>query len=35
MEKGRMTEAGLLKNDTYLKTGRVDWENKSAKFYFL
>ncbi len=31
IEKGKMTEAGLEKIDIYLKTGRVDWENKEAE----
>ena len=31
IEKGRMTEEGLKKIDVYLKTGRVDWENKELK----
>ncbi|MCX6246626.1 MAG: YdeI/OmpD-associated family protein [Bacteroidetes bacterium] len=28
IKKGKMTEEGLKKIDIYLKTGRVDWENK-------
>lgn len=31
IENGRMTEAGLNKIDIYLKTGRVDSENKRSK----
>jgi uncharacterized protein YdeI (YjbR/CyaY-like superfamily) len=31
IEKGKMTEAGLEKIDSYLKTGRVDWESNVAK----
>ncbi|MCY1720586.1 YdeI/OmpD-associated family protein [Prolixibacteraceae bacterium Z1-6] len=29
--KGKMTEAGLQKIDVYLKTGKIDWENKGLK----
>lgn len=31
IEKGRMTEEGLKKIDIYLKSGRVNWENKELK----
>jgi uncharacterized protein YdeI (YjbR/CyaY-like superfamily) len=31
IKNGNMTEAGLEKIDSYLKTGRVDWEIKSGK----
>lgn len=31
LKEGRMTEAGLKKIDIYLKTGRVDWENKTSE----
>ncbi|MGD9928492.1 MAG: YdeI family protein [Mangrovibacterium sp.] len=31
IKKGKMTEVGLKKIDTYLKTGKVDWENKDLK----
>jgi uncharacterized protein YdeI (YjbR/CyaY-like superfamily) len=28
IKEGRMTEEGLKKIDSYLKTGRIEWENK-------
>jgi len=31
IKTGKMTEEGLKKIDIYLKTGRVDWENKEFK----
>lgn len=31
IQQGRMTRAGLEKIDVYLKTGRVDWENKESE----
>lgn len=31
IKKGKMTEEGLKKIDIYLKTGKVDWENKVLK----
>ena len=31
IKKGKMTEEGLKKIDIYLKTGKVDWENKELK----
>ena len=31
MKEGRMTEAGLKRIDIYLKTERVDWENKTTQ----
>ena len=30
IEKGKMTEAGLVKIDSYLKKGRVDWVSKRS-----
>ena len=31
IKQGRMTEVGLEKIDIYLKTGKVDWENKELE----
>ncbi len=31
IKNGKMTEEGLKKIDVYLRTGRVDWENKELK----
>lgn len=31
LKAGRMTEMGLNKIDTYLRTGRVEWEDKGIK----
>lgn len=31
IKKSKMTEEGLKKIDIYLKTGKVDWENKDLK----
>lgn len=31
IEKGEMTEAGLKKIDSYLKTGKVEWEVEKSK----
>lgn len=31
IKNGKMTEEGLKKIDIFLKTGRVDWENKELK----
>lgn len=31
IESGRMTKAGLIKIDSYLKSGKVDWDNESLK----